>query len=241
MLSWRLPRLMELDAPAQLKAISVGGSKCPHCQSTLPWYRLIPLVSWLISHGRCHQCKTPISPRYPLIELSSALLLSFTLWHYGLTLEGALVALFLLWLLTLSIIDLEHHLILDNLSLPLLWLGLLINAFGVFSTAQEAILGAIAGYLILWLVFQGYRLVTAKEGMGYGDFKLLAALGAWTGINALAQIIVLAALSSLMVALILIILRRQSWQSQLAFGPYLALGGAISLIYGNDILLNLIS
>ncbi|MGE4501830.1 MAG: A24 family peptidase [Thiomicrospira sp.] len=241
MLSWRLPRLMDLDPSAQFKAISVGGSKCPHCQSQLPWYRLIPLVSWLISRGRCHQCHTPISPRYPLIELSSALLLSFTIWHYGLTLEGVLVALFLLWLLTLSIIDLEHHLILDNLSLPLLWLGLIINAFGLFTPAQDAILGAVAGYLILWLVFHAYRLLTAKEGMGYGDFKLLAALGAWTGVNALAQIIVLSALSSLIVAFILIMLRRQDWQSQLAFGPYLALGGAISLIYGDEILLNLIS
>lgn len=239
MLSWRLPRIMELEADAQLKAISFGGSKCPQCQHSLPWYRLIPLFSWLGSRGRCHHCNAPISARYPLIELSSALLVTFSAWHYGLSLEGALVSLFLLWLLTISVIDIEHHLILDNLSLPLIWLGLIINAFGLFTSAQDAILGAVVGYLLLWLVFHGYRLLTKKEGMGYGDFKLLAALGAWAGMASLAQIIVIAAASSLIVALLLVISRRHEWQSQLAFGPYLAFGGALSLIYGDQFLINL--
>lgn len=229
MLSWRLPRIMQLDTTEQLHAISFGSSECPHCKTKLPWYRLIPLVSWLATRGQCHQCKHPISARYPLIELSSAISVMLAIHYFGLNLQGALIALLILWLLTISVIDIEHQLILDNLSLPLIWLGLLINSFGVFTSAQEAIWGAIAGYGILWIVFHSYRLLTGKQGMGYGDFKLLAALGAWLGVTALPSIIMLAAVSSLVVALVLIILKQRQWQSQIAFGPFLALGGIISL------------
>lgn len=236
MLSWRLPRLMGLDGDQQLKAVSLGGSKCPSCSASLPWYRLIPVISWLASRGRCHHCKQRISWRYPLIEVSSATLVLLAVWQFGLNLNGLIAVVFLLWLLTISVIDLELHLILDNLSLPLLWLGLLLNAFGHFTDPQQAILGAALGYSLLWLVYQIHHLLTRRHGMGYGDFKLTAALGAWLGASALPQIILVAAFSSLVIALLLIILRKQAWQSYMAFGPFLALGGAFSLFFGEQAL-----
>lgn len=238
MLSWRLPLVAEQSAPEQWKTISFGGSKCPHCQSALPWYRLIPVFSWLASRGRCHACKAKISPRYPLIELSSALITLFTVFYFGLNLNTLFMLFFMLTLLTISIIDLEHHLILDSLSLPLMWVGLVFNAIFMFVSPEQAILGAVAGYGILWIIFHGYRLLTGKEGMGYGDFKLLAALGAWLGIEALVQIILIAALSSLVVALILMVTGRHQWQQHMAFGPFLALGGIISLFLGGNWLLS---
>lgn len=230
MLSWRLPRIMELSGRQQLQAISLGGSKCPHCQTQLPWYRLIPVISWLISRGKCHACQTRISARYPIIELFSATLTLGAIWLFGLELKGVLFALFALWLLTISIIDLEHKLILDNLSLPLLWLGLILNAFGTITSPEQAILGAATGYFSLWLIYQIHHLITGKHGMGYGDFKLTAALGAWLGLAALPQIIVIAAMASLVVALVLLILKKQEWQNEMAFGPYLALGGLATLV-----------
>ena len=229
MLSWRLPRIMGLNSNEQLNAISLGGSKCPNCQSKLPWYRLIPVVSWLATRGHCHQCKLAISTRYPIIELSSAISVILVISYFGFNLQGVLAALLALWLLTISVIDIEHQLILDNLSLPLLWLGLFVNTFETFTTSQSAILGAIAGYGLLWLVFHIYRLITGKQGMGYGDFKLLAALGAWLGIGALPNITMIAAFTSLIIGLILILLKKHHWQNQIAFGPFLALGGIISL------------
>lgn len=236
MLSWRLPRVMFNSADKQLKAISLGRSQCPKCETPLAWYQLIPLFSWLLSLGRCQTCKQPISWRYPLIEVSAALLATLAVWQFGLNLNGLIAALFLLWLLTISVIDLEHHLILDNLSLPLLWLGLLLNAFGQFTDPQQAILGAVLGYGTLWLIYQIHFRLTGKHGMGYGDFKLTAALGAWFGATALPQIIVIAAISSLVIAIFLIISRKQAWQSQMAFGPFLAIGGAVQLFVGEQAL-----
>ncbi len=230
MLSWRLPQIMELNLTEQLNEISLGGSKCPNCQTKLPWYRLIPVISWLATYGHCHQCKQPISIRYPIIELSSAISVMLVISYFGFNLHGALAALLVLWLLIISVIDIEHQLILDNLSLPLLWLGLLVNTFDTFTSPQHAILGAIAGYGLLWLVFHLYRLITGKHGMGYGDFKLLAALGAWLGISALPSIIMIAACTSLIIGLTLILIKKHHWQSQIAFGPFLALGGIISLV-----------
>lgn len=237
MLSWRLPRIMFNPADEQLKAISLGGSQCPKCETSLKWYQLIPLLSWLFSLGRCQTCKQPISWRYPVIEISAALLAVIAVWQFGFNLNGLIAALFLLWLLTISVIDLEHHLILDNLSLPLLWLGLLLNAFGQFSDPQQAILGAVLGYGVLWLIYQIHFRLTGKQGMGYGDFKLTAALGAWFGVSALPQIIVIAAISSLVIAILLILSRKQAWQSQMAFGPFLAIGGAVQLFVGEQALI----
>ncbi len=235
MLSWRLPRIMTQDSAEQLKLISTGGSKCPHCQTRLPWYRLIPLFSWLVSHGQCHHCHTNISIRYPIIEVTTALGTMLVIWQFGLTPVGYTALAFTLILITICVIDIEHQLILDNLSLPLLWLGLLINTQSVFSTPTEAIWGAAIGYLLLWSVFHLFKLLTGKEGMGYGDFKLLAALGAWFGFVALPQIILIAALSSIIVSIIGIILKKRSANTPIAFGPFLALGGWVTLFLGHNL------
>lgn len=236
MLSWRLPRLMELEPEEQLKIISVHRSHCPHCQTPLPWYRLIPLFSWLISLGKCHACQQKISKRYPLIELCTALATAFMVYHFGLNFVGGLAVLFTWFVITICVIDLEHHLILDKLSLPLLWIGLIINTQSTFATPTEAILGAVAGYLMLWLLFHVFKLLTGKEGMGYGDFKFLAALGAWFGIASLPQIILIASISSLVVGVVLAVSRIKSLQDEIPFGPYLAIGGWASLIFGSELI-----
>jgi leader peptidase (prepilin peptidase)/N-methyltransferase len=235
MLSWRLPRIMMLEGDEQLKAISVGGSKCPQCDTNLPWYRLIPLFSWLSTLGKCHHCKAKISPRYPIIELSTAIGTVTMIWLFGLTTEGIAALIFTWILITICVIDFEHHLILDNLSLPLLWLGLLFNTQSLFTSAIEAIWGAAIGYLLLWLVFHSFKFFTGKEGMGYGDFKMLAALGAWFGFVALPQIILIAALSSIVIGLIGIALKLKKMETPLAFGPFLALGGWVTLIAGPNL------
>ncbi|WP_319381701.1 A24 family peptidase [Thiomicrorhabdus sp.] len=235
MLSWRLPRILfaeETDQSLTLKSIFVGRSACPQCQETLPWYRLIPIISYLASGGQCHHCQQKISLRYPLIEISSMLLTTATVWHFGMT-QIALFSLIFVWiLLTISIIDIEHYLILDILSLPLLWLGLLLNTFDFFTDPVFAIWGAVAGYLILWLLYHGFKLLTGKEGMGYGDFKLLAALGAWFGLAALPQIILIASISSLIIGLLSVWLQRKSIQHEIPFGPFLAIGGIAYLFFG---------
>ncbi|WP_028486368.1 prepilin peptidase [Thiomicrorhabdus chilensis] len=236
MLSWRLPRILMMEESEQLKTISLGGSKCPNCDARLPWYRLIPLFSWVFSKGRCHACKTRISMRYPLIELTTAGATTLIVWQFGLTATG-LAALAFIWILiTISVIDIEHQLILDSLSLPLLWLGLLFNTQTLFTTPTDAIWGAAVGYMILWILFHSFKLLTGKEGMGYGDFKLLAALGAWFGLAAIPQIILIASVSSLLIGVGGVLLKLRDYQSPLAFGPFLALGGAVTLLAGSNIM-----
>ena len=232
MLSWRLPRLTELEGNEQLKQISVGGSKCPQCDANLPWYRLIPLFSWLASRGKCHNCEAKISARYPLIELTTAIGTTLCVWQFGLSPEGYAALIFTWILITISAIDFEHQLILDSLSLPLLWLGLLFNTQSFFTTPTEAIWGAALGYILLWIVFHSFKLITGKEGMGYGDFKLLAALGAWFGFVALPQIILIAAISSIIISLLGVALKLRTMQTPLAFGPFLAIGGWATLFIG---------
>ncbi len=236
MLSWRLPRIMDQEGSEQLKIISMGGSKCPQCDSELPWYRLVPLFSWLASRGKCHHCKVNISARYPIIELTTAIATMLVAWQFGLNPIGYVALAFTLILITICVIDFEHQLILDNLSLPLLWLGLLVNTQSVFTTPTEAVWGAAIGYMVLWIVFHAFKLVTGKEGMGYGDFKLLAALGAWFGFVALPQIILVAALASILVSVIGIVLKKRSASSPMAFGPFLALGGWVALFLGHNLL-----
>ena len=232
MLTWRMPRMEMLAEHQQLKAVSFGGSKCPNCDTRLPWYRLIPVLSWLWSKGQCHHCQIAISPRYPIIELTTTLSTILIIWLFGATLIGFAAVLFTWVLITISVIDIEHQLILDNLSLPLLWLGLLFKTKSLFTTPENAILGAIFGYLLLWSVLHLFKLVTGKEGMGYGDFKLLAALGAWFGAMAIPQIILIASLSSLVIGLGGILLKRRAYNTPLAFGPFLAIGGWVTLIIG---------
>ncbi len=235
MLSWRLPRLMECSFSEQLKQISISRSACPACHKPLNWIQLFPVFSWLASKGKCKHCQAKISARYPLIEITTALLTSLIVWQFGLTTEGILAIIFTYILITLSIIDIEHHLILDNLTLPLLWLGLIANSQLIFTTPENAIYGAVLGYLILWIVFQSFKALTGKEGMGYGDFKLLAALGAWFGVEAIPQIILIASLASIVWTILWALLKGKSLRVEIPFGPYLALGGMVSLIAGQVI------
>lgn len=264
MLTWRLPRLLmgqyqyELNQSSQdhnaqkdnlsavdsfdynpkqsiIAQLSIGGSRCPKCQTRLRWYQLLPLFSWLGSGGKCLNCKNPISKRYPLIELYSAISTVLILWQFEASGIGLAALAFNYLMITISVIDLEHHLILDTLSYPLLWLGLLINTQGWFVSLEQAVWGAIMGYLLLWLVYHSFKLITGKEGIGYGDFKMLAALGAWFGVLAIPQIILIAAISSIAIAVIGILLKRHAYEQPLAFGPFLAIGGWSTLFLGNSI------
>ncbi len=236
MLTWRLPRLMLEGEEEILKNISMGGSKCPQCDANIPWYRLIPLFSWLASGGKCHNCQTKISVRYPLIEVFTASLTALSAWYFGATIEGLAAVLFSWILVAIFVIDWEHQLILDNLSLPLLWLGLIFNTQNLFTSPTDAIIGAAVGYLILWFIFHLFKIVTGKEGMGYGDFKLLAALGAWFGFMALPQIILIAALSSIVITVAGIVLKQRDKNTPLAFGPFLAIAGWATLFLGSSII-----
>lgn len=236
MLSWRMPRILMMDDETQLKSMAFGRSKCPNCDTKLPWYRLFPIISWLSSKGKCHHCKVTISPRYPMIELATATATALITWLYGPTPIGFSALLFTWILITISVIDIEHQLILDNLSLPLLWLGLMLNTQSMFTTPIDAIWGAIIGYMLLWTLFHSFRLITGKEGMGYGDFKLLAALGAWFGVMAIPQIILIASVTSLVVGLGGVLLKMRTYDNPLAFGPFLAIGGWVTLVAGVSLL-----
>lgn len=212
------------------------GSSCPHCGHKLSWHENIPLLSYLMLRGRCRSCGSRISPMYPLVELMTGLLTLCVIWQFGLSLTG-LAALLLTWsLITLSIIDLRTTLLPDAITLPLLWIGLIINLSGMFTDVQSSVLGAVAGYTSLWLVYHAFRLLTGKEGMGYGDFKLFALLGAWLGWQMLPMIILIASVCGALVGMALILSGRRQAQSLIPFGPYLAAAGLIALFWGEAIL-----
>lgn len=193
------------------------------------------MLSWLLLKGRCSQCKNTISPRYPLVEAVTGVLSLVVAHHFGVT-WTALAALILTWaLITLSMIDFDVQLLPDNITLPFLWLGLLLSLTAIFTEPRTAILGAAAGYLSLWSVYQLFKRLTGKEGMGYGDFKLLAMLGAWLGWQYLPQIIMLSALVGAVVGILLIVLRGRDRNIPIPFGPYLAAAGWISLMWGEQI------
>lgn len=213
-------------------------SRCSACGTPIKGYQNIPLVSYLFLKGRCATCGEHISMRYPLIEMLTGILSALVATHFGYSIECA-AALTLLWsLIALSVIDLDHQLLPDIITLPLMWLGLGLSLFShgdgnpIFVGPQDAIIGAIAGYLSLWSIYQGFKLVTGKEGMGYGDFKLLAALGAWLGWQMLFLIVILSAIVGLVAALSMIVFRGHDRQVPIPFGPYLAVAGFIALIWG---------
>ena len=210
-------------------------SRCPHCDHPIGALENIPLLSWLWLKGRCRKCKAPISARYPLVELLTALLsvaVAATLtpgW-------GTLAALLLTWVLVaLTFIDLDRMLLPDQLTLPLLWGGLLFNLAGGFVPLADAVIGAMAGYLVLWSLYWAFKLLTGKEGMGYGDFKLLAALGAWLGWQALPIVLLLSSLVGAIIGIGLILLRNHHQGKPIPFGPYLAIAGWIALLWGDNI------
>ena len=226
----------ETSVPAETESawnLIWPGSHCPHCAKPLAVHENIPVLSYLWLRGRCSACHAAISPRYPAVELLSALLSAVVAHRFGPEVQ-VLPALALTWsLLALSFIDAEHQLLPDVITLPMLWLGLLLSVFRVFTDSTAAILGAVAGYLSLWLVYQLFKWLTGREGMGHGDFKLLALLGAWLGWAHLPQIILLSSLVGAVAGLTLIALTRRDHRQPIPYGPYLAAAGWIALIWGD--------
>lgn len=215
--------------------LMVPRSACPHCGHAITAMENIPLLSWLWLKGRCRECQAPISARYPLVELLTALLslVVATTFPPGWAL---LAALLLTWVLVaLTFIDLDKMLLPDQLTLPLLWGGLLFNLAGGFAPLADAVIGAMAGYLVLWSLYWAFKLLTGKEGMGYGDFKLLAALGAWLGWQALPIVLLLSSLVGAFIGIGLILLRNHHQNKPIPFGPYLAIAGWIALLWGDTI------
>ncbi|WP_288374240.1 A24 family peptidase [uncultured Pseudomonas sp.] len=215
--------------------LCLPASHCPSCGHRIRAWENIPVVSYLALRGRCSACKGRISPRYPLVELACAGLSLVVAWHFGVSVQ-ALLALVLTWcLLALSLIDAEHQLLPDVLVLPTLWLGLVVNAFGLFVPLADALWGAVVGYLSLWSVYWLFRLVTGKEGLGYGDFKLLALLGAWGGWQVLPLTLLLSSVVGAVIGLCLLRLRKASLGTTMPFGPYLAIAGWIAWLWGDEI------
>lgn len=224
------------DQSATKFTLSKPRSHCPHCGHAIGSLENIPVVSYLCLKGRCRGCKTPISIRYPLVELLAAVISASVAWHFGFSIAAGGALLFSWALIALIFIDIDHQLLPDTITLPLLWLGLLFNLLATFTDIHSAVIGAIAGYLSLWLVYHGFRLVTGKEGMGYGDFKLLAALGAWMGWQALPMIILLSSLVGAVVGISLILLKKQTRENPIPFGPFLAAAGWLALIWSDTLI-----
>ena len=222
----------EDDAPFDLVT---PRSRCPHCGHLITALENIPVISYLVLRGRCRSCGASISARYPFVELLSAGVAVTVAWQFGVTWQTAF-ALLLSWaLLALTFIDLDRTWLPDDITLPFLWLGLLVNTSGIFTDPVSAIIGAVSGYLVLWFVYQVFKKLTGKEGMGYGDFKLLAMLGAWLGWQAIPLIVILSSLVGTVFGLGFILLRRLGREQPIPFGPYLAIAGWIALLWGERI------
>jgi leader peptidase (prepilin peptidase)/N-methyltransferase len=215
--------------------IVVERSHCPHCKTALSWYENIPLFSWLVLRGKCRHCKAPISPQYPLVELLTAVLAVASVWRFGFGWQGFGAALLSCYLVALSGIDLRTRLLPDQLTLPLMWLGLIGSLDNLYMPAKPALLGAIAGYVSLWLVWWLFKQITGKEGMGRGDFKLLAALGAWVGLNGVLPIILISSLVGAVIGSIWLAVKGRDRATPIPFGPYLAIAGWIVFFWGQQI------
>jgi leader peptidase (prepilin peptidase)/N-methyltransferase len=223
------------DNAQELFNLVTPRSRCPHCGHQITALENIPVLSYLFLKGRCHECQTHISIRYPLVEILSASLVALVAWKFGFTFQAG-TAMLLSWgLICLSFIDYDHQYLPDNITLPFLWLGLLLNLNGIFVDISSAVIGAMAGYLILWSVYQIFKKLTGKEGMGYGDFKLLAMLGAWLGWQVLPVIILLSTLVGSLIGISLILFRQHDRSHPIPFGPYLAIAGWVALLWGNEI------
>ena len=216
-------------------SLSQPGSRCPACARPIRWYENIPVVSYLLLRGRCAGCAKRISLRYPAVEMLAAASAAMVAAEFGPTAFGVSAVLLTWGLIAASGIDLDHQLLPDSIVLPLLWLGLLVAAIGGRVTAAEAIVGAAAGYLSLWLVYHGFRLATGKEGMGYGDFKLMAAFGAWLGWSLLPLVIILSSLVGAVVGMVLMATGKLARGKPMPFGPFIAAAGWIALLWGEQL------
>ncbi|MEO0367773.1 MAG: A24 family peptidase [Pseudomonadota bacterium] len=210
-------------------------SHCQQCKTPIkPWHN-IPVISFLILRGRCTDCGAKIGIRYPLVELFTAILSGLVIYQFGFTLQGV-AGLIITWaLITLSFIDIDHKLLPDDIVIPLMWLGLAASLLPVFASSNDALIGAIAGYLSFWIVFQLFKLLTGKEGMGFGDFKLMAMLGAWLGWLYLPQIILISTFLGSLVGITMMLAFKQKRDAEIPFGPYIALAGWIALLWGEQI------
>ncbi len=215
--------------------LMVPRSACPSCGNMITAWQNIPVISWLLLRGKCANCKHPISAEYPIVELLTALLSLAVAMKFGASIQLVFALLFTWALISLALIDFHTTLLPDSITLPLLWLGLLISLAPVFVNAPDAIVGAAAGYMILWIVFQAFKLITGKEGMGFGDFKLLAALGAWLGWAKLPLIILLSSLTGAIIGIMMMVLFKHQRNKPIPFGPYLAIAGWIALMWGDQI------
>ncbi len=245
----RLPKMMERQwerecaefrgedtAEATPYSLAFPGSHCPSCKAEITALQNIPVLSYLLLRGRCANCGLSIPIRYPLIELTTALVWVLCGLTFGVSNALAAAMLLTAVLISLTAIDLDHQLLPDSLTLPILWIGLLINMNATFVTLESAVLGAVFGYLSLWSVYWLFKVITGKEGMGYGDFKLLAALGAWFGVSALPTIVLLSSLVGAIVGLGLIVTGRQGRETPMPFGPFLAGAGLIHLFYPDSLM-----
>ncbi len=217
---YRLPREFSLILPS---------SSCPQCQHKLKWQHNIPVFSYIFLKAKCAFCNKKISLRYPIVETITGLTAVFLLWKFGLTLHFAAASIFSLILIPLIFIDLEHQLLPDILTLSLLWLGLIVSLFSLYTDSPSAIIGAVAGYLSLWIIANIYELFTHREGMGYGDFKLLAALCAWAGWQSLIDIVLISSVSGAAIGVFLLITRKANAHTPIPFGPFLAVAGWVVL------------
>ncbi len=244
----RLPKMMERDWHAQCAELNgkpqkpgaaynllVPRSACPHCGHAIGALENIPVLSYLFLRGKCKGCGAAISPRYPIVEAISGILCAYAAWHFGFGWAGLGAIVFVWALIALTFIDFDTQLLPDDITLPLLWLGLLLNLNEVFTSLPNAVVGATAGYLVLWSVYWLFKLATGKEGMGYGDFKLLAAIGAWLGWTMLPLVILLSSLVGAIVGVVLIVFAKHGRHIPIPFGPYLAGGGLIALFWGQTL------
>jgi leader peptidase (prepilin peptidase)/N-methyltransferase len=250
---YRLPKMMQAEwreqcaelegrdpPPRERFNLLLPNSHCPACKTPIRSIDNIPVLSWFLLRGKCRHCGARISPRYAIVEALTAVLSAWVAWHFGWGYAGVL-GIVLLWaLIALCFIDADTTLLPDDITLPLLWLGLLANVFGVFVPLHEAVLGAAIGYVFLWSVYWLFKLATGKEGMGYGDFKLLAALGAWLGWKMLLPIILISSVVGALVGIVLIVLARRGRDIPIPFGPYLTAAGFIALLYGPALLRQLV-
>ena len=249
---YRLPLMMEsqwrkqchefLDLPAPEGEepetdfnLARPGSHCPQCKHAIAPLENMPVLSWLLQAGKCRHCNAPIGIRYPLVESATALLSVLVAIKFGPGWLTAFLLLFTWALVVLTMIDIDHQLLPDDITIPLMWIGLMINTQGMLVDLQSAVIGAIAGYMLLWTVYWLFKLLTGKEGMGYGDFKLLAALGAWMGWQVVPAIILLSSLVGAVIGISLIVFRDQDRNVPIPFGPYLASAGFITLLWGDTL------
>ena len=229
--------LLELDEVSQEKiTLSKPASTCPHCGHKIRAWENIPVISYLILKGKCSKCKSSISPQYPLIELLTGCLSLAVAIKFGVSWQ-TLFALVLTWsLVSMSVIDIHKQILPDDITLPILWLGLIISTYSIFTDPVSSIIGAAAGYMILWCVYQLFKLLTGKEGMGFGDFKLLALFGAWFGWELLPLTIILSSATGAIIGILMIVVKKHEKSTPIPFGPYLAIAGWISMMWGSQIM-----